>query len=296
MQPIQYIERSTGQVKSENPPGEGFLKFLYHHPLGELSLQLLVKRKLLSEVYGRRMKSTASRTQIEPFLETYEIDPGEFEKPVENFESFNDFFIRKLKPGSRIIAEGLTSPADGKVLAFSSVEEVHDFYVKGQRFTLEKFLQNEALAKKHRGSAMVIIRLAPPDYHRFHFPAAGIPQGPVSIKGRYYSVSPYATKENFGRVFCENKRSYTRLDLENGAEIILAPVGATMVGSIFHTYQPDQAIEKGAEMGYFSFGGSSLLMLIEDSAISIDSDLLENTRNGFETSVKMGEQIGKLGA
>ncbi|MGL5189900.1 MAG: phosphatidylserine decarboxylase, partial [Cetobacterium sp.] len=29
---INYIERKTGEIKTEIPPGEGFLKFLYYNP------------------------------------------------------------------------------------------------------------------------------------------------------------------------------------------------------------------------------------------------------------------------
>ena len=293
MQAIAYIDRPTGERRTEHPPGEGFLKFLYHHPLGELALQALVKRKLLTTVYARRMHARASRQQIEPFIDTYGVDPTEFLDPVERFGSFNDFFVRQLKPEARPIQAGLVSPADGKVLAFSTVRALNAFCVKGQRFTLERFLQDPALAQQHRHSALLIIRLAPPDYHRFHFPYSGEASAPRAIAGRYFSVSPYATRPNFGRVFTENKRSYTVLHTPDRGDIVLAPVGATMVGSIVHTYSPARPVEKGAEMGYFAFGGSCIIMLVEAGRFEIASDLQANTEQGLETTVKMGEQIGR---
>lgn len=293
MQPIQYIDRATGERRTERPPGEGFLKFLYHHPLGELALQALVKRKLLSQLYGRRMHAATSRPQILPFIENYQVDPAEFLDPVESFGSFNDFFIRKLKPGARPIGEGLVSPADGKALAFENVGALQKFFVKGQPFTLPAFLQDSVLAKKHQASALLVIRLAPPDYHRFHFPYPGTPSAPHPIHGGYYSVSPYATWENFGRVFCENKRSYTLLETPDRGQIVVAPVGATMVGSILHTYAPDQPVAKGDEMGYFAFGGSCLILLLEKGQFTLDEDLLTHTAEGLETTVKMGERIGQ---
>ncbi|MCB0844594.1 MAG: phosphatidylserine decarboxylase, partial [Bacteroidetes bacterium] len=57
-------------------------------------------------------------------------------------------------------------------------------------------------------------------------------------------------------------------------------------------YEPDSEINKGDEMGYFAFGGSSMVILIEKGKIEIDEDLLRNTRNGMETSIRMGERIG----
>lgn len=291
LQPIHYIHRPTGEQRTERPPGEGFLKFLYHHPLGPLAVETLVKRRLLSEVYGRRMHSARSRKQIQPFIDTYQIDLGEFLTPTEQFRSFNDFFTRKLKPGARPLHEGLVSPADGKVLAFPRVSALRDFFVKGQRFTLHAFLGDRKLAQRYQEGPLFVIRLAPPDYHRFHFPYAGTPSEPQPIPGGYLSVSPYATRVDFARVFTENKRAFTLLDTAELGQILLAPVGATMVGSIMHTYAPTQPVAKGEEMGYFAFGGSCLIVLLEPQQIAIDADLLANTQRGLETTVRMGERI-----
>lgn len=140
---------------------------------------------------------------------------------------------------------------------------------------------------------MIIVRLAPNDYHRYHFPASGTAAEAVLINGDYLSVSPYAVKGNFGRVFCQNKREYTVLETETYGPVTISPVGATMVGSIHRSYETGNPVSKGDEMGYFSFGGSSLLLLIPEGRLSIDQDLLNNTREGKETFVKMGEKIGQ---
>jgi phosphatidylserine decarboxylase len=252
LQPIHYIHRPTGEQRTEQPPGEGFLKFLYHHPLGPLAVETLVKRRLLSEVYGRRMHSPRSRKQIHPFIQNYQVDESEFLKPTDQFGSFNDFFVRKLKPEARPMGQGLVSPADGKVLAFPDLGALQAFFIKGQRFTLHAFLGDRKLAQHYAGGPLFVIRLAPPDYHRFHFPYAGTPSEPQPIPGGYLSVSPYATRVNFARVFTENKRAFTRLQTSDKGQILLAPVGATMVGSIVHTYRPGQPVDKGEEMGYFA--------------------------------------------
>ncbi|MEL6537982.1 MAG: phosphatidylserine decarboxylase [Bacteroidota bacterium] len=290
---ITFIDRQSGKEHTESPPGEGFLKFLYHQPLGELALQVLVKRKALSALYGRLMDGKRSAQRIGPFVQEYNIDLNEAVKSLEQFTSFNDFFYRTLKPEARPMGEGLVSPGDGKLLAFESPEQVGEFFVKGSKFTLTRFLQDEALASQFADGPLLILRLAPNDYHRFHFPFAGVPEAMHPIRGWYYSVSPYAVMPNFGRVFCENKRAYTLLRTEDRGNILLAPVGATMVGSILTTYTPGQAIAKGAEMGYFAFGGSTIVMNLQAGQFQIDEDLLANTRQGKETFVKMGEKIGQ---
>lgn len=293
MEEIQYINRKTGQLITERPPSEGLLKFLYNGPFGEISLNILVKRKLLSVLYGKIKDSPGSTKSIEKFVNDLGIDMSEAQKPMEEFTSFNDFFYRKLKPEARPIAEGLVSPADAKLLAFENVDEVGDFFVKGQKFTLSSYLQNEELAEKHKNSALLIFRLAPNDYHRYHFPYGGKVSATTKIKGCYYSVSPYAVHANFTRVFCENKREYVTLSTPDKGDILLSPVGATMVGTIISTFQPNSSIKKGDEMGYFAFGGSTVLMLVDKNHFTIDADLLANTRNKMETAVVMGEQIGK---
>jgi phosphatidylserine decarboxylase len=289
---IQYINRKTGQLITERPPSESLLKFLYHNPFGELALNLVVKRKLLSVLYGKIKSSPSSIKSIQPFVTELDIDMSEARKPMGQFTSFNDFFYRKLKPEARPIGNGLVSPADAKLLAFENISEVGDFFVKGQKFTLSSYLQDEKLAKKFENSAMLIFRLAPNDYHRYHFPYDGKVLESTKIKGRLFSVSPYALQPNFTRVFCENKREHVTLLTKDKGDILLSPVGATMVGTILSTFQPNSNIEKGDEMGYFAFGGSTVVMLVDKQQFKIDTDILDNTKNKRETAVVMGEKIG----
>ncbi len=289
---IKFIDRSTKEIKSESPPAEGLLKFLYDNPFGKTAVLPIAKRKFISEIYGKKMDKPSSTQKIQEFVDELGIDMSESVKPISDFTSFNDFFYRKLKPSARPIEKGLVSPGDGRLLAFEKVSDLKHFFVKGNQFTLGSFLQNKEMADKYADYALTILRLAPNDYHRFHFPYAGIPSEIKQIKGSYFSVSPYALANNFVRVFCENKREICILETENKGDIVLVPIGATMVGSILETYIPNQSINKGDEMGYFAFGGSTVVMLTDNNHFTIDSDLLENTKNKMETFVKMGEKIG----
>ncbi|MGB0839888.1 MAG: phosphatidylserine decarboxylase, partial [Chitinophagales bacterium] len=127
---------------------------------------------------------------------------------------------------------------------------------------------------------------------RFHFPYSGQVSPSTKIKGHYVSVSPYALEANFTSVFCGNKRTYLTLSTKEKGDILLSPVGATMVGSIVDTYTPNTTVDKGDEMGYFAFGGSTVVMLIDQNKVTIDEDILRNTKNKIETAVQMGERIG----
>ena len=289
---IEYIDRRTNKISIENVPGEGFLKFLYHNAFGKLPLELLVKRKCLSSFYGKLMDTKISINRIEAFVRNNHIDMSETEKKMEDFTSFNDFFYRKLKPDARKIEDGVVSPADGKAIGFEKINDWDKFFVKGTEFSLKKYLNNKELCEKYRGGNMIIVRLAPADYHRYHFPANGKIGSRNKIDGYYYSVSPYAIKDNFG-VFCENKRELTTLETIEYGDILISEVGATMVGGIEQTYTPDTDVKKGEEKGYFTFGGSSVLLLFEKGKVRIDNDILKNTKNGYETKVSVGETIGE---
>jgi len=289
-EPIRYVDRQTGELKTEKVPGENWLVWLYNNPIGEATLATLVKRKFTSSLYGRMMDKPASKEKIQPFVEEYGIDLSIAEK--QEFTSFNDFFTRKLKKSARPInndSNVVVSPADGKLMAWDNVSN-SDFIIKGFRFDVASFLDDSLLARNYNNGSLIVVRLAPDDYHRFHFPVNGIVSPVVEIKGDYYSVNPIALHQMI-EIFCLNKRQHTIITTAQFGDVVMVEVGATMVGSIMQTHEGHLA-EKGEEKGYFKFGGSTVVLLFEKGKIGIDNDLLANTGKGLETSVLTGEQIG----
>lgn len=288
--PIQYYERESGQLKTEKVAGEKWLVWLYYNPIGEATLWTLAKRKLVSSVYGKMMDRTSSAKRIHPFIEDFDIEMSVVRE--QEYKNFNDFFTRKLKDDARPVDTSLNiviSPADGKIMAYADISN-SDFIIKGFRFDVSSFLDDPVLAQKYLEGTLIIIRLAPVDYHRFHFPVSGNLSPNKKIEGDYYSVNPFALRKK-AEIFCLNKREYTVLSNSLFGDVITAEVGATMVGSIVQTYKGN-SVKKGEEKGYFKFGGSTVVLLFEKSKIDIDKDILINTANGYETAVKMGERIG----
>lgn len=288
--PITYYERASGQLKTEKVAGEKWLVWLYYNPVGEATLWALAKRKLVSSIYGTRMDSPSSTQKIPPFIKDFAIDMSIAQK--QEFSSFNDFFTRKLRKEARPVDTGtavVVSPADGKILAYADISNSW-FIIKGYRFDVSSFLDNPVLAQKYRHGTMLVIRLAPMDYHRFHFPVSGNVSPAKKIDGGYYSVNPYALRKK-AEIFCLNKREYSILSNPLFGDVVMAEVGATMVGSIVQTFK-GRSVNKGDEKGYFKFGGSTVVLLFEKNKIHMDEDLLINTAKGFETTVTMGERIG----
>lgn len=288
--PIGFIDRNSGELKTEKVPGEKWLVWLYNNPVGEASLRTIVKRKFVSSIYGEMMDNPSSAEKIDSFVEDFGIDLTIAK--TKQFNSFNDFFTRKLKLAARPIDTNsniLISPADGKILAWTNIANA-DFIVKGYRFNVHSFLNQPEISKNYVNGSLLIIRLAPNDYHRFHFPLSGTVSKSTTIDGDYYSVNPIALHKKT-EIFCLNKREYVAISNPVFGDVIMVEVGATMVGSIIQTYTDSEAI-KGCEKGFFEFGGSTIILLFEQNKILIDKDLLSNTTHGLETSVKMGERIG----
>lgn len=300
MKPIHYIERTTGKTCTEEVYGGSFLNFLYGDTflskiLGEPLSHCLARIPAVSQWYGKLQSSPASAKRVLPFIDKFGVDTTEFAKQAQEFTSFNDFFTRELKPDARPIAKGTDTaiiPADGRYLFHQNIAHADGFVVKGQKFDLKELLQDEKLAEKYADGAMVMARLCPTDYHRFHFPCDCIPGTTETINGHLYSVNPVAIRKNIG-IFAENKRTLCKLATKEFGTVLYMEIGATCVGTIHETYTPGIPVQKGAEKGYFSFGGSSLILLFERDTITFDRDLLEASAKLIEIKCLMGQSMGK---
>jgi len=293
---VQYIDRKNGAVCREKVYGAKALGILYGDSFltkifSYTILPILAHFPFFSNAYGFFQKTAFSRSKIIPFIKAYEIDSSEFQ--TQNFSSFNDFFIRKLKPSCRPIdanPDRIVMPADGRYLVYPKFDR---FFVKGQEFSLDTFLQDSTLEKRYEQGSMVIARLCPVDYHRFHFPCDGKPSAHRLINGPLYSVNPIALKKRIA-ILSQNKRMITEIETEHFGKIAYVEIGATSVGTIRQTFPPGQSVRKGQEKGYFEFGGSCLVLLFEPNKIEFDADVVSNTCKGFETLCLMGSSLGGL--
>src|SRR5262249_43546702 len=137
---------------------------------------------------------------------------------------------------------------------------------------------------------LILCRLAPMDYHRFHFPIDGFASSARLIQGPLFSVNPMALRKKL-RVLMENKRMITKIKSHYFDEVLMIEIGATNVGSIHQTYQKDSLVKKGDEKGYFSFGASAIALLFKPGCIKIDVDLIELSQT-YEVYAKFGQSLG----
>lgn len=300
MSEIRYIDRRTKREMTERVYGGAFLGLIYGkgwvaRVCSFLLLPLFAKSHLFSRFYGYLQKTGSSRKKILPFMKTFGVDPSEFLEDVSAFGSFNDFFTRKLKPSCRPVAPShdvAVLPADGRYLVFPNIQKSDGFLVKGQKFSLEELLQDAPLANKYREGSMVIARLCPVDYHRYHFPCNGTPGAARLINGPLFSVNPLALKRSI-HFLSENKRMITSVETKLFGTVLYIEVGATAVGSIHQTFNPHEHYSKGDEKGYFSFGGSCIILLFEPSRIEFEQDLIAASQRKMEVLGLFGQPLGR---
>ena len=226
---------------------------------------------------------------IKPFIKSNHIDMSQFE-PV-RYASYNEFFSRKIREGMRPIDHNplhLIAPCDSKLTALSITPDLH-FTLKHTIYSVESVLRSKSLAQKYAGGYALIFRLTVDDYHRYCYIADGEKGENIRIPGFLHTVNPVANDHY--PIYKENAREYSIIKTDGFGDVLMMEVGALLVGRIVN-HHGKSTVTRGQEKGYFQFGGSTVIVLLEKDAVQIDPDILENSGSHIETVVRMGEKIG----
>ena len=266
------------------------------------TLELLKEQ---SEKMGREYDAPESRAHIQPFIDSFGLQESlvEMVQPdPTKYATFNEFFAREIKESARPVAEPgdefvTSSPADCRLTAYQTIDLATEYWIKGEGFTISRLLTDPALAKLFEGGSIVIARLAPQDYHRWHSPISGTVESIKDIPGAYYTVNPQAINEpGTLDVFCENKRSVMILKRSStGSPIVVIAVGAMLVGTIKYNegVQVGTNVRRGQCLGAFYYGGSTVIVLYPKGEVVLDEDLVRNSSNEkCETLMKVGWSTG----
>ena len=173
------------------------------------------------------------------------------------------------------------------------ISNITNFPIKDVSFTIKRMLQSEELAKLFEGGTAFVVRLAPWDYHRVHFPLAGTPSAPKKFRGRYESVHPFVYLSGVQPLEV-NERHLITYASESASTVAFVIVGALFVGTIKETYLPCQKQKLGQEMGYFEFGGSTIVMLFQKDTITVVPEIIANSKAKKETVVRVGQVIAHI--
>ncbi|MSS63788.1 phosphatidylserine decarboxylase [Velocimicrobium porci] len=285
---MKYIDRN-GRKTYISSNQDRLLKIFYSTILGRCMIRSLIQPKI-SELGGAFLNTKLSACFIKPFIKHTGIDLSQYEE--KDYKSYNEFFIRRIKEECRPIAmnpEKLISPCDGKL----SVYKIHSdlsFQIKHTWYKIESLLHSKRLAKLYQGGYACVFRLTVDDYHRYCYMDDGLKSKNFRIPGVFHTVNPIAN--DYYPIYKENTREFCLLKSKNFGTILIMEVGALFVGRI-NNYDEKKTVKRGEEKGRFEFGGSTIVVLFQKDKVELDCDLLKNTKNGFETIVKMGETIGK---
>jgi phosphatidylserine decarboxylase len=286
----RFVHRETGELRTERVYGERELRILYGTWWGAALLHAVAKRSWLSRFAAVMNRSSMSRHKIPSFIARYGIDATEAELPAAAYPSLDAFFARKLKPETRPIDANplhLAAPAEGRALAFAALPQGR-LNVKGSTVDIADLAD---VPIGFEPGACFVIRLAPCDYHRFHFPVDGEASAAQHRGRNLHSVHPIALTA--GAASFRNKRNVSIIENTSCGPLLQIEVGALSIGSIVQTYAPGP-VKKGQEKGYFHFGGSTVVLLCERGRVAPDQDLLDTTAAGLETLIKVGTRIARL--
>ncbi|KAJ5475631.1 Phosphatidylserine decarboxylase proenzyme 3 [Penicillium diatomitis] len=298
---ILVQDRITGQINEERMSVYVRLgiRLLYKGIKSKDMEKKRIRRvlKSLSIKQGRKYDDPASASQIRDFINFHRLDMSEVLLPLDQFRTFNEFFYRALKPGARPCSAPdeprvVVSPADCRSVVFDRMSEATGIWVKGREFSVERLLGNAYPedAARYKNGALGVFRLAPQDYHRFHIPVDGVMGEPKTIEGEYYTVNPMAIRSALD-VYGENVRVLVPIDSVAHGRVMVVCVGAMMVGSTVITRNAGENVSRAEELGYFKFGGSTILLLFEEGKINFDSDLVDNSKGALETLIRVGMSV-----
>ncbi|KAK3360116.1 phosphatidylserine decarboxylase-domain-containing protein [Lasiosphaeria hispida] len=299
---ILVQDRTTGQITEEKMSVYVRLGIrLLYKGLKSNNMEKKRIRKLLKSMsikQGKKFDDPASKAEIPKFIEFHQLDLSEVLLPLSDFKNFNQFFYRALKPDARPCSAPenpriAVSPADCRSVVFNRIDVAQNIWVKGREFSVKRLLGNafpEDVAR-YEGGALGIFRLAPQDYHRFHIPVDGIMRDYKTVEGEYYTVNPMAIRSALD-VYGENVRVLVPIDSPDFGRVMVICVGAMMVGSTVITRQAGEQVKRAEELGYFKFGGSTLILLFEPGKMEFDDDLAENSKGALETLIRVGMSVG----
>ena len=276
------------------------------------SLFRILPHHLISRIVFRltRVRTPYVHYPIRAFIHHFEVDMSEAAEPdPKSYATFNDFFVRQLRPGARTIddaSDALVCPADGRISQIGELNGDDIVQAKARSFSALSLLGGSAQrSAPFEGGKFCTIYLSPRDYHRVHMPCAGSLSEMVHVPGRLFTVAPFATRTIPG-LFARNERVAALFETDTGpmavvlvgainvaaietiwAGLITPPKGKEIRVTQYRDVKSPLHIGRGEEMGRFNMG-STVILLFPPGTVAWDERL------GEQSPVRMGDRIGTL--
>ena len=267
----------------------------------------LLPHHLISRIVFRvtRWHGPLVQPMIRAFVKAYKVDMSDAViEDIEAYPTFNEFFVRALKPEARPVVEhpqALASPVDGTVSQAGNIGFDHLFQAKNHCYSVEDLLGGDRLlAKLFEGGRFATIYLAPYNYHRIHMPIDGRLKKMIHVPGRLFSVAPWTVRA-VPRLFARNERVVCLFSTPSGpmAMVLVGAINVAAIETVWHGLvtppkgkkvtefdydHSEKTLSRGEEMGRFNMGSTVILLTTEK--VQWGSQLQPGQ------SLRMGEMIG----
>jgi phosphatidylserine decarboxylase len=299
---INFYNRVTQSVEKEKVYGDKVIEWLYKSIPGKVLSPLICKAPF-SKLYGSFQDTAKSKGKIAPFIKTYHIAMDDYLPEVSNSESpyssFNQFFIRRFKEGKRPFVQNpdeMAAFSEARYYGYNSIHDNEVIPVKGSYLKPKQLISNSQWEDTFHDGPLLLARLCPVDYHRFHYPDDGVVLDDYRISGLLHSVNPLALKSKQD-ILMTNERHVTIIETKHFGKLAYIEVGAICVGKIVQTnpLKKGASFKRGQEKGYFLFGGSTVIVIGEKGKWTPSQDILDCTKKGMETYLHLGMSVAKRG-
>lgn len=295
---ILFYNRKQSEVQKEHVYGDKFIDWMYKSKSGKLLGGFLVKTPL-SIAYGFLQSLGFSHNKVLPFIEDFKINMDDYKfqaghNESKPYSSFNDFFIREFQDGKRPFVEDsnlMGAFSEARYFGYEKIEDTEVIPVKGKDLSAKDLLANSKWEETFQDGPLLLARLCPVDYHRYHYPDDGELIETYKVGGNLHSVNPLAL-ENKSDIFTTNVREVSILETKHFGKLAYIEVGAICVGKIVQKHKEKEFI-KGDQKGYFLFGGSTVIVLGEKGRWKPSHDIIENTKKAMETYIHLGDEVAK---
>lgn len=200
--------------------------------------------------------------------------------PHWGWKSFNDFFHREIQADARPIAEPdnpkvIVSANDGTVYNIAdNVQPSAEFWLKGQPYSLHDMLQGHYV-DRFAGGMVFQSFLSGADYHRWRSPIDGVIRKAYVADGLMFSDASSAGYDDTAATYSQgyetsvNTRGLVFVESPDPTigMVCVMPIGITEISSVTITAKVGATVRKGDELGYFSYGGSSMALVFQPGAI-----------------------------
>jgi phosphatidylserine decarboxylase len=286
--PLPVFDRKTGKVFDEfmdDSPAT------YESKPHRSVTQWIQASPTIDWLFAAYQNTRFSARKIDPFVRKHKIDMTEFEPGP--FDSYAAFFERRFLPGKRTFPRepyNMGAFAEARYFGWEKLDLQQRFPVKGASLDAKMLLGNADRAKSFKDGPVILARLSPVDYHHLHYVDDGTTVETDRIGSKLWTVNRNALQSQPDILF-RNERSIQILQTENFGRIGMVEIGALTVGRVVQQHDIQTPFKRGEEKSTFRFGGSAVAFFGEPGKWRPTNDLIEHTKAGTETLVRLGEVI-----